>query len=94
MAARLGYAERSVSSRSRQLRHFTDWMDGRSIEKTDQKLVEKYANYLHEKVSDRTGLGLGTRTIEAYLSVLVLPDTYRQNHGQAPLFTGAAAGAK
>jgi site-specific recombinase XerD len=82
---RLGYAESSLRSRSRQLRHFTDWLDGKSIEKTDQELVEKYANYLHEKVSDRTGLGLSTRTIEAYLSVLVLLDTYRQKHGQAPL---------
>ena len=32
-----------------------------------------------------TGLGLSTRTIEAYLSVLRLLDEYRRKHGLAPL---------
>jgi site-specific recombinase XerD len=81
---RLGYAESSVRSRGRQLAHFLAWLDGKSIAEVDQQRVEEYNDYLHGKVSDRTGLGLSGRTIEAYLSVLILLDTYRQKHGEQP----------
>ena len=82
---RLGYSESSVRSRGRQLGHFMDWLGEIEVEQIDQERVEAYAKFLHEKVSDRTGLGLSSRTIEAYLSVLRLLDEYRIKHGKTPL---------
>jgi len=82
---RLGYSESSIKSRGRQLGHFLDWLGEIEVEQIDQERVEAYAKFLHEKVSDRTGLGLSSRTIEAYLSVLMLLDKYRVKHGQAAL---------
>lgn len=82
---RLGYAESSLRSRGRQLGHFLTWLDGCEVDEVDQEKVEAYAKYLHEKTSERTGLGLSGRTIEAYLSVLILLDKYRLKHGQTAL---------
>jgi site-specific recombinase XerD len=82
---RLGYAESSVRSRGRQLRHFLVWLGEKKVDEVDQETVEKYAKHLHEKTSDKTGRGLSTRTIEAYLSVLILLDKYRRKHGKTAL---------
>jgi len=89
--SRLGYQPSTVKGRKRQLRYWFEWLEDRGIkdlEKVNQELVEAYAKTLHACISNRTGLGLASRTIEARLSVLRLLDEYRIKHGQRPLLKG------
>jgi len=78
---RLNYAKGTIRGQARHLRAFLEWLEQKGINQLDQitqKDLESYNEALHKRP-------IRTKTIEGYLSVLKLVNTYLENYGEAPI---------
>lgn len=88
---RLGYAETTTESYTRQLSTFLNWLPSQQIESLEdvhQSDIEKFCEELHRKKNRLFGGALSSSYIQSHINVIRLLDKYLQLTGQGKILTG------
>jgi site-specific recombinase XerD len=88
---RLGYAETTTESYTRQLSTFLHWLPSQQIESLEtvhQSDIEKFCEELHRKQNKLFGGALSSSYIQSHINVIRLLDRYLQLTGQGKILWG------
>ena len=88
---RLGYAETTTESYTRQLSTFLNWLPSQQIESlktVHQSDIEKFCETLHRKQNKLFGGALSSSYIQSHINVIRLLDKYLQLTGQGKILRG------
>ena len=88
---RLGYAETTTESYTRQLSTFLYWLPSQQIESLEtvhQSDIEKFCEELHRKQNKLFGGALSSSYIQSHINVIRLLDKYLQLTGQGKILRG------
>lgn len=88
---RLGYAETTTESYTRQLSTFLNWLPSQQIESLEtvhQSDIEKFCEELHIRKNKNFGGALSSSYIQSHINVIRLLDRYLQLTGQGKILQG------
>lgn len=91
---RLGYAETTTESYTRQLSTFLHWLPSQQIESLEtvhQSDIEKFCKELHTRKNKLFGGALSSSYIQSHINVIRLLDKYLQLTGQGKILQGKVA---
>ena len=88
---RLGYAQATTESYTRQLVTFLEWLPGQQIEALDQlhqRDIERFCEELHTRKNRLFGGALSSSYIQSHINVIRLLDKYLRLTGQGKILKG------
>lgn len=88
---RLGYAQTTTESYTRQLTSFLEWLPDQQIEFLEdvhQSDIEKFSRELHVRKNKNFGGALSSSYIQSHINVIRLLDKYLQLTGQGKILQG------
>lgn len=88
---RLGYAQTTTESYTRQLTSFLEWLPTQQIESLEdvhQSDIEKFCQELHTRKNKLFGGALSSSYIQSHINVIRLLDRYLQLTGQGKILQG------